>query len=137
MEGLRETDPWNAAEAVREAVRERPFALSANARQSLLPLIPASERGPLILEAARKRAFAPDQPRYSRPDTALQWAAELPDATVRDPLVYAITRQWLRQHQSGELKNDPAQWQEAAGLPPEVRQRMRDAQRDFEAGGKP
>ncbi|MES2709537.1 MAG: sigma-70 family RNA polymerase sigma factor [Verrucomicrobiota bacterium] len=134
---LREADPRHAADAVVKAVRKNPAALSGNARQSLLPLIPAPEREDVMLQGARKLAFGQDEPRYSRPDTALQWAAELSDAAVRDPLVYAIARQWLRQHQSGELKNDPGQWKEAAALPPAVQERMRDARQDFEAGGKP
>lgn len=137
LSALKESDPRSAADSVTSAIRQAPRALTPATREALLTMIPETERGAVIEQAARKLSSEAVPYHLQDLPKAIQWAAELKDAAVRDSLVKSISRQWQDQYRSGKNDHDPAQWKEAAELPKEVQDLLRNALREPADGSNP
>lgn len=134
---LAEGDPRATADAVKAAVLKQPAAVTANARRSLLPMVPAAERGELIMNAARLLAFADRSPISKDLPLSLQWAAELTDPAIRDPLIHSIALQWREDYATGKTEGAPPQGNETGGLPESILPILRKALKDSGPALKP
>ncbi len=110
--------------------------IGPSAREWLLPLLTGEDREALIMRAARQ--VVPGQglgswaSHESLQGTAIQWAAEISDPAVRDPLIYGLYRQWLQHGESmGYAKDFAGMWVESSTLPADVKAVIERARHDF------
>ncbi len=109
--------------------------LNPAARDWLLPWLTGADREALILHAARHvlPAMVNDRayPNGSQ-GFALDWAAQLSDPAVRDPLLYGITQQWLQWSADQRRQADyTVTWEENAAVSEEVKAVVRRARQEF------
>jgi RNA polymerase sigma factor (sigma-70 family) len=102
----------------------------------LLPLLTGPERDDAVFRAARLvvPTAAPEGWSSVRPThaVAIEWAMQLPDSNVRDPLVYGLYRQWLQYQVERQLSDFAGAWLERPGIPPDIKALMQRAKEDFQ-----
>ncbi len=137
---LRAQSPPESESLARRFVLESK-QLNPTAKEWLLPLLTGQDREDLILHAARHVAPA-IQGSWNAPSGnqgyAIEWAAELTDPTVRDPLIYGLYQGWLQYAADRNRKEDPAsQWEQHTALADDIKAVIGRARRDFTPNSTP